>query len=486
MHPFDPYHLFEKALQQWPARPALRIGTEDRTYGELHDRACAYASWIEREQVGAKRIAVFARKTFNAYAAILGILRSGRSYVPIHPDHPIERCAAMLRAAGVTAGICEEVDRSRLGPIDGVRWCSDPGSYHSSTVIPSGGEAYVMFTSGSTGGPKGVPVGREQVAAYLQHQLGTHRFTPDDRFTQFFALTFDLSVHDLFICWASGGILCVADEAGALRSAGFAREEKITVWFSVPSQVELLRRVRALKADSLPDLRLAFFCGEALSPGTAAAFRIAAPDAKIFNLYGPTETTIAVTAQEVELDHLQRARIPIGRIFPDHVAYVDHDGSIRSQGEGELLIGGPQVNGGYLNDPVATAKAFIEYNGVQLYRSGDLVNIDPGGTIDLIGRKDDQVKVMGHRIEPAEVDHVLGPAIAPARSITLAAEINGSRRLVTFIDHDMDPAQLFDLLRARLPHYMVPERIVPVAGFTYSTSGKLDRRALLERLGRTE
>ena len=478
---FDPFNLFERTVANSPERIALSIGTSQWTYRELHKLALAYSAWCANNSPEKGRVAVFARRTVEAYAAILGILHSGRSYVPIHPDHPPERWRRMIDAASVSEGSVAPADIALATGITGVQWCSDPPEVPVPELRSDrSAEAYVMFTSGSTGGPKGVPVGRAQVAEYLRHQLSTYEFHGEDRFSQFFALTFDLSVHDLFICWAVGGRLCVPSEDQPLRSAAFAREERITVWFSVPSQVDLLRRVRALPPDSLPDLRLAFFCGEVLSAEVVSAFQLAAPDCRVINLYGPTETTIAITAHTIDRQVLERSgTIAIGRPFPGHLIRLEDR---LEDGKGELLIAGPQVNAGYLNDPAATGKAFVEMDGCTWYRTGDLVRIDAEGIIHFICRTDDQVKIMGHRVEPAEVDQILAPAIAPAISITLPVQVNGTFRLVTFIDAEVESAPLFLLLRRDLPLHMIPDRIVKVDRFPYSVHGKVDRRALLDRL----
>lgn len=473
-------------MEQWPDRIALQIGAQEWTYGQLHAIVLSYSSWCEANTKKPARVAVLGRKTIEAYAAILGILRSARSYVPLHPDHPPARWRTILQRAGVKAGFVSDRDLPLVRDVAEVDWCADPGSAErarSPSYVGNKAEAYVMFTSGSTGGPKGVPVGRTQVGSYLQHQSGTYSFTPDDRFTQHFALSFDLSVHDMFVCWAAGGCLCVQENDDPLRSAAFARDQQVSVWFSVPSQIRLLRRMRALATGSLPAIRYSFFCGEALSADLAAAWAQAAPASRLINLYGPTEATIAVTAQEISIAHLEgNGILPIGQPFPGHAVLADDGTALQPQGEGELLINGPQVNAGYLNDEAATARAFIPADDGFWYRTGDHVRIEQDGTIQFIGRVDDQVKLAGHRVEPAEVDHILTPLLENGTSVTLVAGKEAEARLITFIDVPADVEALFEQLRAQLPAYMIPDRIVEVDAFSYNAHGKLDKRALLERL----
>lgn len=484
-HPFDPWALFERSARLWPDRIALRIGDREWSYSALLDRALAFSNWCEGNSEHGERIAVFAAKHFDTYAAILGILRAGRSYVPLHPDHPLARWQNMIDRAEIKCGFVCKVERERVAAIANVEWNSDPAiAEGTDTGSIESEEAYVMFTSGSTGEPKGVPVGRRQVAHYLEHILSTYTFTSKDRFTQLFALTFDLSVHDLFVAWGAGGTLCVPSAETPLNAASFVRDNSITVWFSVPSQVRLMRRMRALSPVSLPSLTHSFFCGEALSSDLAIDWMKAAPHSRVIDLYGPTETTIAVTSYEVNTADADRFDpVPLGRPFPGHEALIENDGVLRSEGEGELLIAGPQVNRGYLNDPIATAKSFIDHADRKWYCTGDLVRRDAAGVLHFLGRNDEQVKVMGHRVETAEVDAVLHDHLRGGNAITVPMVNDGVTRLITFIDVRSDIDALFQVLRDRLPPYMIPERIVHVDGFPYNASGKLDRKALIASIG---
>lgn len=479
--PFDPYQVFHRAAQRFPDRPALRIGQEVHTYAELEAAAEAVAGWCERRSPKGARVAVHGRKRFLAYAGILGVLRSGRSYVPLHPEHPPARWRMLLERAGCAACIADEVALSQLAAPTDLPQLSDHRTGLRAEVTP-GDEAYVMFTSGSTGGPKGVPVSRANVSAYIEHFPLRGKFNEDDRFTQLFALTFDLSVHDLFLCWAAGACLCVPPEESTLRVATWVKEQAITCWFSVPSMVSLLKRMRALAPGAFPSLRHSFFCGEVLSGDMVAPWAGAALNSTITNLYGPTEATIAVTAYAVPLHGpLAGGVVPIGTAFQgSSLRILDADPT----GAGELMLVGPQVTNGYLDAPDITARVFLRTSdGSPGYRTGDRARIDEQGLCHFLGRMDDQVKILGHRVEPGEVDELLGHLCPQASSLTLAADQGGTVRLVTFIDMPVDVPPLMAALREELPAYMVPERIVVVDGFPTTAHGKVDRAALLERIG---
>lgn len=477
-HDFDPYEVFRRSVVRFGDRPALRIGDQAWTYAELDIHAAAIAGWCDRNTPAASRIAVHGRRKLAAYAGILGILRSGRSYVPLHPDHPPARWRTILERSGVTACVADTSVVEVLHTVIDRPVLSD-WEHEGSGSVQAGIEAYIMFTSGSTGGPKGVPVSRSNVAAYLGHMLKQYPFTPDDRFTQLFALTFDLSVHDLFVCWGSGGCLCVPEEDSTLRLPSYMASNGITVWFSVPSMAALLRRMRAVYPGAFPGLKHSFFCGEPLPWDSVNAWAEAAPQSTITNLYGPTEATIAITAFDVRTAAAHRTgTVPLGRPMGDHGVrlLIEDEGAV-----GELLLTGPQVAHGYLDDPVATALAFIHLpkDDAVWYRTGDRVSMDEDGVLHFLGRSDDQVKVLGHRVEPAEVDGLLALHVPNGTVLTLPMTLNGTIRLVTFIDTVMDTAPLLALLQQALPPYMVPDRIITLDGFPVTAHGKIDRNALL-------
>lgn len=482
---FDPIAEFLRSVHAVPDRPALSIGNTEWSYAELDRLAAQVAAWCNAHCSGQDRIAVHGARTVWAYAAILGILRSGRSYVPLHPEHPPQRWCTMLDRAAVRTVLCTSEHASSVSLPPSFKVVDEHAFQALAPIVEVhvGPEAYLMFTSGSTGVPKGVPVGRAQLAAYLGHVARAFPFTNTDRFTQFFALSFDLSVHDLFVCWGAGACLCVPPSDAVLRAVSYVREQRISVWFSVPSQVALMRRMRSLVPGCMPGLRLAFFCGEALSTVVARSWCHAVPSAASYNLYGPTETTIAIAVQPLTsavLDGTDEV-VPLGRVFPGHHAQVLNDDMPSLVGEGELVLAGPQVNAGYLNDEAATERCFhsLGPDEVRWYRTGDRVRMDADGVMHFTGRMDDQVKLNGHRVEPGEVDAVLQPLLNGGNTATVAVELEGGLRLVTFIDVPADTEPMFAALRSRLPEHMVPARIIQVEAFPYGPHGKLDRKALI-------
>lgn len=467
--PFDPIAIFRRSAAEWPEREALRTNGASFSYGELDRWSDAIALAIIEAGASHERIALIARKHAGTYAAMLGILKAGCSYVPMPADGPAARWERMIATCGArfSVGDGAVIPGPRRIPAPELPVAASP------SVDMDGKEAYVLFTSGSTGGPKAVSVSRANVAAYLGHLMSAYTFSEEDRFTQFFALTFDLSVHDLFVCWGAGACLCVPPYESALHAAKYARDERITVWFSVPSLPALMERMRGLQAGSLPAVRYAFFCGEALPYSVARAFAKAAPQAVLTDLYGPTEATIAITAHRIDRAHLDRpGLVPIGLPFPGHKAIIDNE---------ELCVTGPQISNGYIGLPEANAAAFMDITGTgeRWYRTGDRVRMDTDGTLHYLGRIDHQVKVAGHRVEPGEVDELLAPMLSGGSAITVPVQESGGTRLVTFINVPHDTAELLAHCRAHLPSYMVPERILVREEFPMTGHGKTDRQQLI-------
>ena len=258
-------------------------------------------------------------------------------------------------------------------------------------------------------------ISNSNLAAYLDFMLNSFDFSPEDRFTQNFDLTFDLSAHDLFLCWSAGACLCIPEDSTSFAMAGYIREKQPTVWFSVPSVAVLMERMRLLKAGSFPSLRMSFFCGEALYFQTVEAWKRAAPGTRIVNLYGPTEATIAISKYELPetagLIKQELGIVSIGKVFDGNSYILREISQVTSQTErevsqGELCLKGAQVIQGYFNNPGADEQAFVSPGETedQYYKTGDLVKTDPEGDLFYLGRMDSEVKIAGYRVNLAEIE----------------------------------------------------------------------------------
>ena len=353
-------------------------------------------------------IGIVTTRSLSAYAGVLGAVFDGRPYLPLNADYPLDRLLKIVDSAGAAAivlgtgeldlGVALQSaaakpitlilvdnagDRAELiQPHD--RHLSD----HGQPILMSDDEppAYIMFTSGTTGVPKGIAISWANLEAYLAGIEQLFDFSEDDRFSQFFNLSFDLSVHDMFVAWTHGASLHVPSKAELMDPVGFARGHELTVWFSVPSAASLAMRFRKLRENGLPTLRHALFCGEALSGEVARAFAAAAPNAAITNLYGPTEATIAITACRLpgSAASCDDGIVPIGSAFLGQETLVLKDDltAVASGEVGELWLGGSQIAGGYTNNPDQTRSKFRRFShpghsSEVWYATGDLVEEHP-------------------------------------------------------------------------------------------------------------
>lgn len=513
---------FVRSWMRSPHRPALEVGGATLTYAQLGDRAASIAATLAvlTPEEGPPLTGVFAYRTATAYAAVLGVLLRGHGYVPLNRRLPVERTRSMLERAGCRAIVCDsasaaQLDRLLVGiedPLlvllpdaDDVRGLAAKWPRHrfvagpelaapdAVDAAPAGDDlAYVLFTSGSTGVPKGVMVSHHNVAALVAYGVERFAVSEDDRLSQAADLTFDLSVFDMFVAWTSGACLCCPSENALFRPSRFLRDAAVTVWFSVPATATFMQAFGMLKPGSYPTLRHTLFAGEPLLLDVARAWRRAAPNSLVHNLYGPTELTVVCTGYEWDDERspgeCDRGTVPIGAPLPGMTGLVV-DSELRPVPdgcEGELLMTGPQLARGYWRDAERTAAAFVVPPGASetFYRTGDRVLAGSGGLL-FRGRLDDQIKVLGHRVELGDVEAALREATG---SNTVAAvgwprTPTGVGGIAAFVaGGGVDARAVREQVTRRLPDYMVPRRIEPIRELPLNANGKVDRRRLLDLL----
>jgi non-ribosomal peptide synthetase component F len=309
-----------------------------------------------------------------------------------------------------------------------------------------------------------------------------------------YELTFDVALHDMFQTWWSGAALCVVPARQLLAPARFIRNEQITVWFAVASSAMLAEQQGTLRPGAFPCLRVTMLCGEPLPVGSAAAWAAAAPNSVLYNVYGPTETTMELAFYrwrgEASVAESRRGVVPIGVPFDGHEhLLLEPDGTVvHGEGRGELLLAGPQVGPGYWRDAEKTAATFVvlpDQRGTW-YRTGDLVERDANGTYHFVSRLDHQIKLRGHRIELGEIEAALR-LVAQSNLVAVIAHpvVGGNAQgLVAFVaGARCSAAELRAGIAERLPRAMVPDRIELVETLPLNPNRKIDRRALGDRLG---
>jgi amino acid adenylation domain-containing protein len=487
----------ERVLQsasRYHDRPALELHDASYTYRELAESAASIASSIIDLNDPCPYIAVMADKSFTCYAGILGIMMTGKAYLPLNPRFPAARNDYMLGKAQIRTVIAgessdEELDNILENYSTGIYIIFPEGRKEPSetVAVTAHTPAYLLFTSGTTGKPKGVPVSNGNLAAYLDFMMNTYDFQPEDRFTQNFDLTFDLSIHDMFLAWSSGACLCVPQDNSSFAMAGFIREKKPTVWFSVPSLVLLMDRMRLLKPAAFPSIRLSFFCGEALYSKSAVAWKKAVPRSRIVNLYGPTEATIAISKYELPEDlalcKSELGIVSIGQVFAGNTSTIMGAGPLGC--EGELCLTGDQVIRGYFENEAADNDAFCSdpVSGQKWYKTGDLVKSDKDGNLFFLGRRDAEVKISGYRVNLKEIENVLEEYDHVEQAVVIfEQDAEGQGILQAFImgnkPEKIEKKQLDSFCRKRLPWYMVPGKYNFVEEIPLNMNGKVDIAAL--------
>jgi amino acid adenylation domain-containing protein len=515
------YEGFLRSAREFPQRPAVEVANRVVSYSDLRQRAFQLAATLQKYELSNQPplTAVFGYRSVTAFAGILAALLRGHGYVPLNRTFPPERTKLMLERSGCRALMVDELSAAQLPRVlEGLsnkllilmpdepdphefaaRWPQheiigsnglDNGNGFAPVTSSPDDIAYLLFTSGSTGTPKGVMVSHGNDRSYLEYIVPRYGICETDRCSQIFDFTFDLSVHDMFVTWERGACLCCPSQKALIKPGGFIVGSKLSAWFSVPSTAVFMKKLGVLKPHMYPNLRLSLFCGEALPMDVAKAWSEAAPNSIIENIYGPTELTIACTAYRWDPDRSARecesGLVPIGEPFAQmEVLVVNQDLEEVPVGTpGELLMSGPQVTLGYWRDPEKTARSFIVPPGRSKtsYRTGDRVRQSAHGKpLVYLGRVDNQIKILGHRVELGEVEAVVREESGADGVVALGwpKTLGGAGGVEVFLQTE-GPTQsdLKERVAGRLPTYMVPRRFHYLPSFPLNSNGKYDHHAL--------
>lgn len=483
------HHYFEEIARNHPDRVALMVNDDAVTYGELNARADQIAAALRaRGAAPDQLVGVFLPRGGDLVAALLGVAKSGAAYVPLDPVYPKGRIENILEDARPVAVITltEMVDRLPL--VHDQTLCLDRDE-DLRTVGDSGGAvkpsqenlAYVIFTSGSTGRPKGVQISHRALVNFLEAMREAPGFTDKDVLLAVTTVSFDIAGLELLLPLYTGATVCVARQPGdPLSLLRDLERYRPTMMQATPATWKLL-----LAAGWQGDPRLKILCGgEALEPALAEALLVRCDE--LWNMYGPTETTIWSAAYHVR--QIGAEAIPVGRPIRNTTFYVlDGRRQPVPQGVvGELWIGGEGLARGYLQRPDLTTERFVpcpwaSRGETRMYRTGDLVRYRSDGTLDFYGRADYQVKLRGFRIELGEIDNALRQIESVTDTVTLLREDDGEKRLVAYLQSTGEKpaaAVLRDRLRESLPDYMIPATFVFLEKLPRLPNGKLDRSSL--------
>ncbi|MCA1798672.1 MAG: amino acid adenylation domain-containing protein [Xanthomonadaceae bacterium] len=506
--------------QRLPDATAVVLDRDRLSYGDLEVTSSRLANLlVARGCSPGDRVCLLMPKTPLAIAAIIGIYKAGCVYVPLDPTSPAARLAAIIRACEASWVVAAGPVGETIGALYGeqgigdalrVAWLDtvEPGAVPVAAVwadacaapaatVPrarADSPAHILFTSGSTGVPKGVVITHENVVSFVEWAVREFCLDESDRVSGHSPLAFDLSVFDIFGALAVGAELHLVPERCRMlpqRLAEWVRDSRLTQWFSVPAVMNYMSKFDVVRQDDFPTLRRVMWCGEVLPTPSLQYWMRKLPHASFTNLYGPTETTIASSYYRVPAcPQDETAEIPIG-LPCDGEALAVLDGSgrpVRPGVTGELYIKGIGLSPGYWRNPQATKLAFVinSTSRERMYRTGDRARVGEDGLFYYAGREDAQVKSRGYRIELGEIEAALN-AVRILREAAVTAVPSADFDAVVLCcsyvpqpGQPVTPATLRNEVARWLPPYMIPSRWKAYRQLPRNATGKIDRNRLKE------
>ncbi|MCU1268252.1 MAG: hypothetical protein JWM21_4570 [Acidobacteria bacterium] len=505
---------FERIAEEYPLEIALWLDQQTRiSYGELNKLANRLARLLREKGVRAEDVVcISGHKTIFTFAFMIACLKSGAVYSVLDPDSPTERLRRILSTCAPRLVVGEQEFLGSVQTLGFEVLSKDPelieamtsefadGNLAASQRITGSNPAYIMFTSGSTGFPKGAVMTHANVLNLIDWARQTFEITPKDVLTNVNPLYFDNSVFDLYAALFNGARL-VPFTKNETRDPKILVEKideaECTLWFSVPSLLIFLQTMRATDGKRLRSIRRFIFGGEGYPKAKLKGLYDAYPGARLFNVYGPTECTCICSSQQLMPEDFDDLRgLPrLGRIAKNFGFLIldDKEQQVAAGETGELCLCGPNVGRGYYNDPERTALSFVQHPDNKhfaevIYKTGDLVRLDARGDLHIQGRKDNQIKHMGYRIELEEIEAALNRLDYISEAAVLHTNISGLSRIVAVVamNEDLDAERIRIDLKQIIPDYMVPtvfhcEEVLPK-----NPSGKVDRRFLAEKYLQSE
>ena len=511
--------LLTRGALERPDHPAVVDGTRTLTYAELDDLAGRVAALLHSMGVGPGwRVGLFLDKSAEAVAGLYGIMRAGAAYVPLDVRAPDARVGYIARDCQLSVLLTSSTCLKRMpalcragapiGKVIVLDGAADGGPANVTvmgqadidTAVPlrtGPGEAdalaYILYTSGSTGQPKGVMLSHRNGLAFVEWAADHASVTADDLLSSHAPLHFDLSVFDLFATALRQATLVLVPASISVFPATLSqwiRDQGVTIWYSVPSILSMLVERGGLEAGSLPSLKTVIFAGEVFPSGYLTRLMQLVPQATFLNWYGPTETNVCTGYQVPEPPGEDAPDIPIGSAIAGVATFVvdEADHEVAPGGRGELLVAGPTVMQGYWGDSQKTAARLVAHPvaaGGLVYRTGDLVEESADGNLIFLGRRDSQVKSRGYRIELGEVETAIRshPGVLEAAVVAVPDPLITNRlHAHVVLRHAATSVDLVRHCGTKVPQYMVPEKWHYWDELPKTSTGKTNRQALVSEL----
>lgn len=491
---------FTQSAQKFPDKLAVNCKDENTTYAELDQVTNKIAHLLV--EVGVQRndrVAFCLAKSVDSVRSVLSAVKADACYVPLDAKSPIQRLQYIVEDCQPKVIICNDGSKAKVEEL--VQTCSmkpiivnlseneyEMYSHEKRTYTNTGNDlAYILYTSGSTGQPKGVMISHANIIHFIEWAVARFQITPEDRLSNHAPMHFDLSTWDLYCTFKMGASLYIIPYEVNLfpkQLVEYIEQREITIWLSVPSILVYMARVGVLTSESIPSVKKVFSTGEVFPTPYIVEWMNMFPHKTFINMFGPTETTVECTYYIIEKPTDISKNIPIGKGCEHlEVFALKEDGTEATVGEtGELYVRGPSVSRGYWNNPQKTEQAFVKHPlfpflNEPVYKTGDLVELNEQGDYIFRGRIDNQIKFMGYRIELGEIEAALN-------SLPYVREAS-----VIFIDKDTDseivshlclkeetPLEKLKIDLAELvPKYMVPKTIKTMVELPRTSTGKIDR-----------
>lgn len=518
------HQLLSESAAKYPDKEAIVFRDQSMTYAELERETNKLAHTLSGIGVDrGERVGIYMNRCITSIVAVFGILKAGATYVPIDPMSPPSRLSYIMNKCGIKFLLTFQEKLTNIervfpenSPLESILIMngSDSGSRSlGSTKLIDWQEireaargdapwtntidsdlAYILFTSGSTGNPKGVMISHLNSLTFVNSAHDFFQIRMNDRFSNICPLHFDMSVFDLFVAFKAAASVVIVPEVTSIfpsQLAEFIEKNKISVWNSVPSTLSLLANFGNLDNYDFSGLRLILFAGEVFPLKYLRRLMKSVPAAKFYNLYGQTEANSSLYYWIEQMPSDDTGVIPIGKAFPNFEVFaLDANGrKINKPGEkGELYVRGTSVALGYLGEPEKTEASFVKNPlnpnvSEKIYRTGDLVTLDGDGNYIFVGRKDHMIKSRGYRIELGEIETVIANHEQVKNSVVIAIpdELIGNRIAAVIVPLSKGTIRKEDVIRycaTRLPRYMIPEIIEFRDSLPMTSSGKVDRKNL--------
>jgi D-alanine--poly(phosphoribitol) ligase subunit 1 len=496
---------------------AIYNNVENINYETLNHQGLKIASCINSLGIRKETVGVVGQRKTSIYYSLLGILYAGASFTPLSVKYKESRLVDIIKQAKINYLIGElddliEIHKLLINKINLVYiinskkklqklnfkhiYIEDYNDIIISKPIKSQSFdlTYLLFTSGTTGTPKGVKISNKNILSFLDNMSILYPLREGFIASQTFDLSFDPSVSDVFFTWAQGGTICILNEKEKVLPHEYIIRNNITFWNSVPTIAKFMYKMGILKPNIFPSLKYSMFCGEQFPKEIANAWKIAAPNSTIENLYGPTETTIYISRYELNYDrknNFYNSILPIGKVFPNHeVSLIDVFNNKINKGKGELCFSGSQISDGYLNDQEKTKSKFVKFdwdtNNRLWYKTGDLGFINDQGNIECIGRIDSQIKLGGKRIEISEIECVLSKNSKLNDVVVVPIRDNNKIvvGIVAFTENVINEKLEQEILKKfqdQLDKTFFPKKIIQIKNIPLTVNGKIDRKNLEEK-----